>query len=136
MNVTKDIINDLIPLYAANECSADTRALVEEYLRQHPDEAAALRRVNDLTIPRTTAAPSAGLDELGSLRKARRLIRRRSWVLGFAIFFSLVPFSVLHTGGHTYWLFLESPKSVLIYGALALASWFAYFNLRNSSQGL
>ena len=45
MNITKNIINDLIPLYFANECSADTRALVDEYLQQDPEQAAMLRRI-------------------------------------------------------------------------------------------
>ena len=45
MKVTKEIISDLIPLYAANECSADTRALVEEYLQQNPAEADELRQI-------------------------------------------------------------------------------------------
>ena len=53
MNVTKDIISDLIPLYAANECSADTRALVEEYLRGNPKEAEELQRIMSTPIPST-----------------------------------------------------------------------------------
>ena len=41
MEVTKDVILDLLPLYSADEASADTRALVEEYLAAHPELAAA-----------------------------------------------------------------------------------------------
>ena len=32
MNVTREVINDLWPIYAAGEASADTRALIEEFL--------------------------------------------------------------------------------------------------------
>ena len=46
MKITKDIIADLYPLYAEQECSADTRALVDEYLKAHPQEADELRRVS------------------------------------------------------------------------------------------
>ena len=135
MNITKDIINDLIPLYTADECSADTRALVEEYLRQHPREAAELRRILSAPVPRAVP-PASQLDEMESLRRARRLVRRRSWVLAFAIFFSLTPFSFLHTGGHTYVFFRESPVAAVIYGTLGIISWIIYFVLRRRSQTL
>lgn len=39
MNITKNVINDLFPLYAANECSPDTRAPVDEYLKSNPQQA-------------------------------------------------------------------------------------------------
>ena len=62
MNITKNIINDLIPLYFANECSADTRALVEEYLQQYPEQAAMLRRIASTPVP-GTVPPAKNLDE-------------------------------------------------------------------------
>jgi heme/copper-type cytochrome/quinol oxidase subunit 4 len=37
MNVTRDVMNDLLPLYFSGEASADTRVLVEEYFREHPE---------------------------------------------------------------------------------------------------
>jgi hypothetical protein len=135
MNITKDIISDLIPLYVANECSTDTRVLIEEYLRQHPQEAAELRRI--MRTPMPGAVPAAkNLEEMESLRKARHIIRRRSWVLAFAIFFSLTPLSFLHTGGHTYWFFREAPGAAAIYGTLGIIFWVIYFILRNRSQTL
>ena len=45
MNVTKEVITDLFPLFVANECSQDSRALVEQYLQENPDQAEELRRV-------------------------------------------------------------------------------------------
>src|SRR4029077_7540453 len=43
MNITRDVINDLWPVYAAGEASADTRLLVEEFLRQNPEVAGLLQ---------------------------------------------------------------------------------------------
>ncbi len=37
MKVTREVIYDLLPGYFANEASADTRALVEEYFQTDPD---------------------------------------------------------------------------------------------------
>jgi len=135
MNVTKDVINDLIPLYAEKECSADTRELVEEYLRRHPDQAAELQRIMKTPLP--GAVPSQmNSEELLALKKARRHLRLRGWVLGFAIFFSVAPFSVLNTGGKTYWLFLEAPLMALVYGIMGMACWTGYAIMRSRSQSL
>ena len=135
MNITKDIIADLFPLYLEKECSPDTRALVEEYFQRNPQDAHELRRIANTSLP-GDAPPAKDLDETRSLREARRVVRRRSWVLGFAIFFSLVPFSVLHTGERTYWLLREAPGTALIYGALALACWIAWTVMRHRSRSL
>ena len=135
MDITKDVISDLFPIYVANECSADTRALVDEYLRGNPQQAEELQRIMSAPLP-GVVPPAKGLDEVRSLREARRRVRRRSWLLGLAIFFSLAPFSVLHTGGKTYWLLVESPQTALVYGALALACWVTYAVMRNRSQSL
>src|SRR5271168_2583791 len=97
MNVTKQIIDDLIPLYAANECSGDTRALVEEYLQQNPQQAEELRRIMSTPLP--GAVPSArNLEETRSFREARRRLRRRNSLMALAIFFSLAPLSFFSDG--------------------------------------
>jgi len=43
MNITKDVINDLLPVYLAGEASGDTRSLIEDYLRRDPEMAASVR---------------------------------------------------------------------------------------------
>lgn len=135
MNLPQDIINDLLPLYAANECSAATRTLVEDYLRQNPQAAAELQRIrrtpNPGPMPRTPR-----LDEMNSLRQTRRALRSRAWLLGLAIFFSLAPFSVMHVAGHTHWMLLESPGSALAYGCVGIVFWSAYIITRNRSKTL
>lgn len=37
MEITRDVIQDLMPLYLAGEASPDSRVLVEAFLRTHPD---------------------------------------------------------------------------------------------------
>jgi len=135
MKITKSIINDLFPLYLANECSSDSRALVEEYLHANPVEADELRRIMN-TSALTTPLPPASLDELRSFREARRRLRRRTWLCAFAIFFSLVPFSFFFNGEKTWWLFLAAPKSALAYGALGVVCWIAYAVERTRSRSL
>ena len=135
MNITKEIITDLFPLYAANECSTDTRALVEDYLRQHPRDADEFHRILSQALPSKASAAKAPA-EMASLKRARRLVRQRSCLMALAIFFSLAPFSFIHTGGRTYCLLFESPGSALVYGMLAAAAWAAYLGLRKHSPGV
>ena len=135
MNVTKDVINDLIPLYAAKECSADSRALVEEYLQQNPQQAEELRRIMETPVP--AAVPSVqSLDEVRSFREARRRLRRRSWLMAFAIFFSLAPFSFFWTGGRMWWLMRDAPASAIVYAALGAVLWIIYAVERSRSRSV
>ena len=135
MNVSKEIINDLIPLYVANECSADTRALVEEFLQRNPQQAEELRRVRATSVPQTVLSAKS-LDEVRSFREARRRLRRRSWLMAFAIFCSLMPFSFVWTEQRVWWLLREAPASALIYAALGAVFWVIYALERKRSRSL
>jgi ferric-dicitrate binding protein FerR (iron transport regulator) len=135
MKVTQDIINDLIPLYAAHECSADTRALVEEYLQQNPRQAEELRRIMSTPLP-GAVPPAKDLAETRSFREARRRLRRRTWLMALAIFFSLAPFSFLYTNGHLWWFLRDAPQSALVYAALGVVFWVLYLVQRSRAQSL
>jgi hypothetical protein len=37
MEITRDVIIDLLPLYVANEVSEDTKKLIEEYMEKDPE---------------------------------------------------------------------------------------------------
>ena len=57
MEITRNIILDLMPLYLANEVSADTRALVEKYLETDSELAnvakqlSAMEKPGDIPVP-------------------------------------------------------------------------------------
>ena len=135
MNATKDVINDLIPLYVANECSADTRALIEAYLQQNPGQAEELRRIMNTPLPDALPHPK-GLDEVRAFREARRRIRRRSALMASAIFFSLAPLSFFADDGRTWWMLRDAPRGALAYLAIGVVFWIAYAAERRRSQSL
>ena len=95
MNITKDIIQDLLPLYAANECSNDSRAVVDEYLRLHPFEADTLRRAMSDSAIQVTPKP-IDLSEMNTLQRSRKRLQIQSLLIGLAIFLSLSPFAFFH----------------------------------------
>jgi hypothetical protein len=114
MNVSRDVITDLLPLYLAGEASADTRALVEAFFQADPEFA----RLAVQPAPVFAQPPPAisGDSELQALRSTQALLRRRTLLLAFALFFSLfsVAFRFDHQGA--YWLWSDQP----ILGAVCL----------------
>ena len=76
MKVTREVINDLWPVYAADEASADTRALVEEFLRQDPEFAGLLQGCGEEGLLRHVIPTLPPDREAQALRRTKRLLRR------------------------------------------------------------
>jgi len=129
MTITRDVIIDLLPVYAAGEASADTRALVEQYLNNDASLSALLRSLQ--AADRTNEAehdPSPAV-EREAINRTRAMIRRRGWTLGLAIFFTLVPFTFAWSGDRvTFFMLRDEPGSALFFVS-ALYLWWQYVRL-------
>jgi anti-sigma factor RsiW len=136
MNVTRDVIHDLLPAYLSGEVSADTKVLVEEFLRGDPDLARTVSslRANVLPEPPIALRPT---QEKETLRMTKRLLRLRGILMGLGIFLTLLPFSQRLEDGRITWTFLHNtpaPVTVLVFLA-ALACWGSYLYVRRRLQG-
>lgn len=85
MILTRDLVRDLLPLYASGEASAETRQVVEQWLATDPVLAAELAALRD-----DQPAPGVPRDRLLDtertvIEQTRRLLRRRAWWLSAAI---------------------------------------------------
>lgn len=130
MTITKDVINDLLPLYEAGEASADTRRLVEEYLGAHP-EASAGAAVSDALLKRA-AVSRPEVERRETLERARVLLARRQWFFGLALGCTLMPFSIAGSGGTVTWFMLRDATGMAgIFVAAAVACWIGYFRVRS-----
>ncbi len=69
MNVSKSVILDLLPVYLAGDASPETRALVEDHLRQDPDLAA---RTREKWTQALGASPPSAVPQDLELRSLRR----------------------------------------------------------------
>ena len=136
MNITKDIINDLLPIYFSEECSRDTKQLVEEYLKSDPDFEKQVKQFPLNPLPSSLPKALEKEDEMKSLLKARRLLKMRSYLMGFAIFCTLVPFSFIYTEGNLYWLLCEAPNSAIVYAILGAGFWIGYFIVKRKGSDL
>lgn len=131
MNVTREVIVDLLPVYLAGEASADTRALVDEYLKQDPEFGRDIRQqmVENLAAVAPPAMPPEL--ELRALRRTRSVLSRQRWIFGMAILFSLLPFSSAFTfrDGRlvdAYLLARDYPAVALGFLVIGMAMWVVY----------
>lgn len=72
MNITRNVILDLLPLYAAGEVSADTKALIEKYLETDPELANVARQMGTLEKPKDIPVTLSQEARLTAYRKARQ----------------------------------------------------------------
>ena len=121
MTITREIVTDLLPLYVAGEANADSRAAVEAMLREDP----ALRRLAD-ALGTGMSVPAAGeppADRV-ALARTKSLLRRRSWLLAAACFFTGLPFTVaFNDHGWRKWLFADVPSVGVAAVVAAVAFW-------------
>lgn len=135
MNVTREVILDLLPVYLSGEASPATRTLVEAYLKEDAELAQRIRLQGPENLAR--AVPSVPLPdlELRSLRRTRSLLGWQKWLFGLAIFFTATALSNESSfeGGHLkefHFLLRDYPAEFGTCVALGLACWIAYFSIR------
>ena len=132
MQITRDVITDLLPLYFAGEASTDTRALLEEYLRQHPDFATAVRAQAERSaalLSGVVAAPSPDLEKT-TFQRVRRFNRTRHYLLVIAVTFLLLPLSFKFENNQVTWIMLrDSPTQAAGLWFVALGCWTVYRSL-------
>jgi hypothetical protein len=124
MKITDDVVRDLAALMEAGEASEDSRALVEEYTRAHP-EFARERQAAAAPLP----APRPPLDhEMQNLRRTKEMVRLKSWLFGLALALTLAPLSLAFRSGEiTFLLFRDAPGAAVGLWSTAAAGWVAYY---------
>lgn len=126
MQVTRDVIYDLLPVYAAGEASADTRRIVDDFLR---DDIGLRNVVNEeaIEVLRRPVVLDAGVGKR-ALDEMKRLVRRQTWLHALALLFTLIPFSmIIEEGGVRFLMLRDSPRIAAAYWLLAAICWLAYY---------
>jgi hypothetical protein len=120
MTVTRPIIRDLWSAYTSGEASAETRALVDDFLRDDPEFARQLRDDPLATIQLPTLPPEV---EMRSFARAKRRLGGYRWMLFTAMFFSASAFARIVSDTS----FDVSPRRFIITAAIAVAFWILFF---------
>lgn len=128
MTITRDVISDLLPAYLSGEASADTRAIIDEMAARDPDIArlvASARNERTDTMFNHTVSLPPNL-ERDVVTRTRAVLRRRSWTLALALFFTCLPLVfAFHGGVVTFLMLRDEPGSRLLWVS-ALYLWFDY----------
>ena len=139
MEVTRDVILDLLPVYLMGEASPATRALVEEHLARDPELAARVHANAADVLARTAGAlPRLAPDlELRSVVRTRRVFVWMRWLFALACIFTAVGASVrfsIEDGRLTDVGFALSnhPLQLALFLSLGAACWIAYFALKRT----
>jgi hypothetical protein len=139
MNVTRDVMNDLLPMYFSGEASEDTRTLVEEYFRENPEfERMARGSARSLEMLQTTVtvAPEAK-KEKRDLESVHKAVWRHKLHFGLALFFTLVPLAFVYSKGHLAWMMVRNePWEAAVYWLAATLFWVLYFVRPRHRTGL
>ena len=127
MNITRDVIIDLLPAYQSGEASADTRALIDEMAARDPDIArlvASARNERTDVMPQNIPLPPNL--ERDIVNRTRAVLRRRSLTLALAIVLTVLPMTFTFGGGGiTFLLMRDEPGSRLLWLGAAWF-WFDY----------
>lgn len=131
MNVTREVIKDLLPLYQEGEVSPDTRRLVEEYLSTDSE----LRdQMAEPAFAQQRLRVRAEVDSaLATLERTKRALRRQKWLQFFALLLTLAPFTSYGAGGQLKFMVLrDAPLSLIpLWGGAAIL-WVFYLKSRRS----
>jgi hypothetical protein len=121
MKITRDVINDLWPLYLDGAASADSRALVEEFLREDPTWKQTLQEStrDQGRLPAPAPQPDREIEMLNRLKK--RALTKRIFFFG-ALIASAQAFARIISD--TSWD--VSPKVFLWWVGIASAMWITW----------
>jgi len=85
MEISRNVILDLLPMYFANELSEDSRTLVEKHLEDDPQLAKLARKSEAMALSEKIPVPLTQNGELMAYRKAKRVIMWRTIAVAVAI---------------------------------------------------
>lgn len=136
MNVTRDVITDLLPLYLDGEASDDTKILVEDFLKQDPELTRMLEKIRKPGRVVEIPASLSKENEMETLHMTKNLLRRRSLMMAFGILFTLWPLSFrFDSTGAINWVWANTPFIVVVFWLLALLCWAGYLRTIQRLKG-
>ena len=90
MEITRNVIIDLLPLYIEEEASDDTKKLVKEYLEKDPELAEMAKETADMKLPDDAPVPLTKEDKMDAYKEAKRLMNIRTILLAVIISGSVI----------------------------------------------
>ena len=130
MNVTRDVVYDLLPGYFSGDISPDTRALVDEFLERDPEFRRMMERFRAMFgEARGGVAPAVTRPaEQVTFERARAVMHKRSELHGFRVAFGIAGLFVafiaierLTVGARGVWFMALAFLIIAVYSQYQLA---------------
>jgi len=118
--IPQHVILDLLPLYLADEVSAETREMIEEYLKTDPQLAKLAEQAKHAPSLQEIPAPLNKETEMKAYKKGKKLMTQHNLFLLGAIFMTFL------TAPATISLRDEDPIAPFLFGGIALIFWVAF----------
>jgi hypothetical protein len=127
MKVTREVVTDLLPVYFSDEASPDTKQLIESFFREDPEFARLAKEKLKLRFEAFNIQLPVQR-EAEALARTKRVIRLRSWLMAFAIFFTLTPFTTAFTNsGITFFMWRDAPLVAACSQVSGIGLWMWYY---------
>lgn len=127
MKITRDVVRDLLTVYLSGEATADTRAVVEEWLKTDAELARQADEARRGDLP--PVAPPAPSVEQRAFARTKRGLRLRAITLGTAIYVSMLPLTVTFNRHGFQGLMIQDWWERILLLAIAAGLWGAYFRM-------
>lgn len=121
--IPQHVILDLLPLYLADEVSAETRNLIEEYLKTDPQLANLAKQAKQAPHLQEIPAPINKETEMEALKKVRKLMVQHNVFLALAVILTIMM-------GISYIFLWDEPRGAqapFVFGGMATLFWVAFF---------
>ena len=129
MNVSRDVIIDLLPLYLAGEASEDTRQLVEQFLAEDPALAKLVEQTKIDKWNGEIPVPLQKEDEMKSFEKTKSLLFQQKLFLALSVGMTLLFIAFRFDENGVEWLWINSPQLGGAIFMVAALFWTAFLNV-------
>jgi len=119
--IPQHVILDLLPLYLADEVSAETHNLIEEYLKIDPQLATLAEQAQHVPSLQEIPVPLKKENEMEALKKAKKQMTLRNVYLVLALLFTFDIGILL--------IFHIIPIAVYMFVWMAGLFWYAYYRV-------
>ena len=135
MNISREVITDLLPTYLAGDASPATCALVEEYLKNDPELAQRVLLLTRANLRKLAPSSMSPEREISALIRTRRFLAWQRCLFGLALFFTAIGLSLEFStrNGHIQEIHLLLRDHPLPFGVAlvcAVVCWLVFLAVR------
>lgn len=129
MNISRNVILDLLPLYLAGEASEDTRELVEQFLAGDPALTKLVEQSKQNQLEDEIPVPLNKEHEMKTFEKTKQLLFQQKLFLALAVAATLLLAAFRFDSEGAEWLWINSPAMGWVLLMVATIFWIGFLNV-------